>query len=81
MGSNVIPYIPAGVQPTQQRKRVHFSNIMEMIANQSATDVGLTWKIGTQVPCAMIRSGATRMVLIVQITWSTNAPTTPSVAT
>jgi hypothetical protein len=80
MGGNVIPYIPAKVQPTQQRERVHFFNIAKNFANQSATTVGLTWKIGTQVPRATIRSGATRMVSIAQITWSMNAPTTSSVA-
>jgi hypothetical protein len=35
MGGNVIPYIPAGVQPTQQREQVHFSNIMKTFANQN----------------------------------------------
>jgi hypothetical protein len=35
MGCNVILYIPAGVQPTQQRERVHFSNFVKMFANQN----------------------------------------------
>jgi hypothetical protein len=35
LGSNVIPYIPTGVQPTQQKEWVHFSNIVKMFANQN----------------------------------------------
>jgi hypothetical protein len=35
MGGNVIPYILAGVHPTQQQERVHFSNTVKDIANQN----------------------------------------------
>jgi hypothetical protein len=35
IGGNLIPYIPARVQPTQQRERVHFSNIVKTFANQN----------------------------------------------
>ncbi len=35
MGGNVIPYIPVGVKPRQERERVHFSNIVKIFANQN----------------------------------------------
>jgi hypothetical protein len=35
VGGTMIPYIPAGVQPAQQRERAHFSNILKTFANQN----------------------------------------------
>ncbi len=35
MGGNMILYILAGVQPTQQSEQVHFSNIVKTFANQN----------------------------------------------
>jgi hypothetical protein len=81
MGGNMIPYILANVQPPQQWEHICFSNIVQNFANRmSATAVGLMWKIGTRVPHAIKRNGATRRVSIAQTTRSTNVQTTPSAA-
>jgi hypothetical protein len=78
MGGNVIPYILVGVQPTQQREQVHFSNIVKTFANQNVCySCGFDFE---DWHTSALRNGATRTDSIAQITWSTNAQTTPPVA-
>ncbi len=36
MGNNMIPYIPAGVQPPQQWEHIHFSNIVKTLVKNFA---------------------------------------------
>ncbi len=43
MGGNVILYIPVGVQLTQQREQVYFSNIVKTFSNQNVCYSCLIW--------------------------------------